>query len=59
MLQDIEAGRKTEIRDFNGWIVDMACFLGTDLDVSVHRGLIGLVERCESLDKMELGRALL
>ncbi|KAJ9418900.1 ketopantoate reductase PanE/ApbA C terminal-domain-containing protein [Fusarium oxysporum] len=59
MLQDIEAGRKTEIRDFNGWIVDMACFLGTDLDVSVHRGLIGLVERCESLDKVELGRALL
>ncbi|KAJ4159685.1 2-dehydropantoate 2-reductase (Ketopantoate reductase) (KPA reductase) (KPR) [Fusarium oxysporum] len=59
MLQDIEAGRKTEIRDFNGWIVDMACFLDTDLDVSVHRGLIGLVERCESLDKVELGRALL
>ncbi|RBR23810.1 uncharacterized protein FIESC28_03426 [Fusarium coffeatum] len=59
MLQDIEAGRKTEIRDFNGWIVDMACFLGTDLDVSVHRGLIALVERCESLDKVELGRALL
>ncbi|KAH7158333.1 ketoisovalerate reductase [Fusarium sp. MPI-SDFR-AT-0072] len=59
MLQDMEAGRKTEIRDFNGWIVDMACFLGTDLDVSVHGGLIGLVERCESLDKVELGRALL
>ncbi|KAF4947795.1 hypothetical protein FGADI_10128 [Fusarium gaditjirri] len=59
MLQDIEAGRKTEIRDFNGWIVDMACFLGTDLDVSVHRGLVRLVECCESLDKVELGRALL
>ncbi|KAF5614757.1 2-dehydropantoate 2-reductase [Fusarium sp. NRRL 52700] len=59
MLQDMEAGRKTEIRDFNGWIVDMGCFLGTDLDVSVHRGLIGLVERYESLDKLELGRALL
>jgi 2-dehydropantoate 2-reductase len=59
MLQDLEAGRKTEIRDFNGWIVDMAYFLGTDLDVGVHRGLIGLIERCESLDKVELGRALL
>ncbi|KAF5550002.1 2-dehydropantoate 2-reductase [Fusarium mexicanum] len=59
MLQDTEAGRKTEIRDFNGWIVDMACFLGTELDVSVHKGLIQLVERCQSLDKLELGRALL
>jgi 2-dehydropantoate 2-reductase len=59
MLQDVEAGRRTEIRDFNGWIVDMACFLGTDLDVSVHEGLIGLIERRESLDKVQLGRVLL
>ncbi|KAG5808759.1 hypothetical protein H9Q74_006955 [Fusarium xylarioides] len=39
MLQDIEAGRKTEIRDFNGWIVDMAGFLGTDHDVKCAQGL--------------------
>lgn len=59
MLQDAEAGRKTEIRDFNGWVVDMAHFLGTDLDVSIHRDLIGLIERCEILDKEELARRLL
>ncbi|KAF9767000.1 Ketoisovalerate reductase bea2 [Fusarium sp. DS 682] len=59
MLQDLEAGRKTEIRDFNGWVVDMAGFLDTDLDVSIHQVLIALVERCEILDKEELGRTLL
>jgi 2-dehydropantoate 2-reductase len=59
MLQDAEAGRETEIRDFNGWVVDMADFLGTDLDVSIHRGLIELVERGETLDKEELARRLL
>ncbi|KAF4341221.1 2-dehydropantoate 2-reductase [Fusarium beomiforme] len=59
MLQDLEAGRKTEIRDFNGWVVDMASFLDTDLDVSVHRGLIALIERCEVLCKEDLGRILL
>jgi 2-dehydropantoate 2-reductase len=59
MLQDAEAGRKTEIRDFNGWVIDMAHFLGTDLDVSIHRDLIGLVERCEVLDKTHLARFLL
>ncbi|KAJ3549348.1 hypothetical protein NM208_g543 [Fusarium decemcellulare] len=59
MLQDAEAGRKTEVRDFNGWFVDMAHFLGTGLDVSIHRDLIGLIERCEILDKEELARRLL
>ncbi|RKK79566.1 hypothetical protein BFJ71_g16191 [Fusarium oxysporum] len=59
MLQDLEAGRKTEIRDCNGWVVDMASFLDTDLDVSVHRGLIALIERCEVLCKEDLGRILL
>lgn len=59
MLQDAEAGRETEIRDFNGWVVDMADFLGTGLDVSVHRGLIELVERGETLDKEKLARTLL
>jgi 2-dehydropantoate 2-reductase len=27
MLQDVRAGRRTEIREFNGWIVDTAHFL--------------------------------
>lgn len=29
MFQDVTAGRTTEIRDLNGWIVDMAKFLDT------------------------------
>lgn len=29
MFQDVTAGKKTEIRDLNGWIVDMAKFLDT------------------------------
>jgi 2-dehydropantoate 2-reductase len=59
MLQDVEAGRKTEIRDFNGWVVDMASFLGTGLDVSVHQNLIVLIERGEILNKEELARRTL
>ncbi|KAJ4155411.1 hypothetical protein LMH87_000654 [Akanthomyces muscarius] len=59
MLQDVEAGRRTEIQDLNGWIVDMADFLGTGLDVSVHCGLIELIESGRVLDKRELARELL
>ncbi|KAM3507047.1 hypothetical protein MY11210_007314 [Beauveria gryllotalpidicola] len=59
MLQDAETGRKTEIRDVNGWIVDMADFLGLNLDVSIHRGLIELIEGYAVLDKEELARRLL
>ncbi|KAG8666689.1 Ketoisovalerate reductase bea2 [Fusarium poae] len=58
MLQDMEAGRETEIRDFNGWITDMARFLDTDLDVSVHSSLITLIERKEVLVKDELASRL-
>ncbi|CEI39866.1 hypothetical protein FVEN_g2144 [Fusarium venenatum] len=58
MLQDIEAGRKTEIRDFNGWIIDMARFLNTGLDVSIHSGLITLIERKEVFIKDELANRL-
>ncbi|KAK2594523.1 2-dehydropantoate 2-reductase (Ketopantoate reductase) (KPA reductase) (KPR) [Conoideocrella luteorostrata] len=59
MLQDVEAGKKTEIRDFNGWIVDMAAFLADDLDVSTHLGLIELVEKNVVLNKGELAERLL
>ncbi|KAF5022200.1 hypothetical protein F66182_5787 [Fusarium sp. NRRL 66182] len=58
MLQDAEAGRETEIRDFNGWIVDTAHFLGTGLDVSIHQGLVRLIEEGQILDKEELARRL-
>ncbi|KAF4449386.1 hypothetical protein F53441_7365 [Fusarium austroafricanum] len=59
MLQDMEAGKETEIRDFNGWIVDMARFLGTSLDVSIHEGLISLIEERQILNKEELAKRLL
>lgn len=59
MLQDTEAGRATEIQDFNGWIIEMAGFLGTNLDVSIHRGLIQLIEDCEVLNKEQLASRLL
>ncbi|KAG5957180.1 hypothetical protein E4U58_006240 [Claviceps cyperi] len=54
MLQDVEAGKTTEIRDINGWIVDMAAFLDTSLDVTLHRHLIALVEKREFLNKRDL-----
>lgn len=59
MLQDVRAGKKTEIRDFNGWIVDMAHFLDPNLDVSSHEKLIDLVEDAKVLDPAQLGEALL
>ncbi|KHN97640.1 ketoisovalerate reductase [Metarhizium album ARSEF 1941] len=59
MLQDVEAGKPTEIRDFNGWIVDTAAFLDQQVDVSAHRALIELVEGNEILTKAELARRLL
>ncbi|KAK2757910.1 hypothetical protein FQN54_004316 [Arachnomyces sp. PD_36] len=59
MLQDAEAGKKTEIREVNGWIVEMADFLGTGIDVGIHRNLIKLIERGEILNREELARRLL
>lgn len=59
MLQDVAAGKPTEIRDFNGWIVDMAAFLDSGLDVSTHRALVELVEGNSILDKTELAKRLL
>ncbi|KAF3076164.1 hypothetical protein CFAM422_001075 [Trichoderma lentiforme] len=64
MLQDARAGKPTEIRDFNGWLVETADFLGTNssgqqLDVSCHRDLIALVESGAVLDESELGKQLL
>ncbi|UKZ53623.1 hypothetical protein TrVGV298_007418 [Trichoderma virens] len=66
MLQDARAGKSTEIRDFNGWLVETAGFLGknssgqqSDLDVSCHRALIALVESGAVLDESELAKQLL
>ncbi|KAK7213419.1 hypothetical protein V2G26_020597 [Clonostachys chloroleuca] len=60
MLQDVRAGKPTEIRDFNGWIVDMARFLSQEeLDVTAHVDLITLVEGGRALSQGELAQALL
>ena len=59
MLQDIEAGRQTEVRDFNGWIMDTATYLDDTLDISAHRALTEWVERGLIFDRQELAQRLL
>jgi 2-dehydropantoate 2-reductase len=56
MLQDVLAGKKTEIRDFNGWLVDTASWLDERLDVSGHKKLIELVETGVSGNPEILGK---
>lgn len=55
MFQDVQAGKQTEIREFNGWLVETAELLDQGLDVSTHKLVIELVERGTRLDKAELG----
>ncbi|KAF4120319.1 2-dehydropantoate 2-reductase [Geosmithia morbida] len=62
MLQDVAAGKRTEIAELNGCIIDMARFLdpsGTTLTVSANQRLVNLVEGAKVLDQEGLGRALL
>lgn len=61
MLQDVEAGKPTtEIRDFNGWLVDMAAYLGdATIDVSVHKKVIDLVERRVVMNEEQLAEHFL
>jgi 2-dehydropantoate 2-reductase len=54
MLQDVNAGKPTEVRDFNGWIVDTAAFLGPGLEVPANQRLIDLVEGGASMSASEL-----
>ena len=42
MCQDVMAGKQTEVREFNGWLVQMAEFLG--LEAPNHKKLCELVE---------------
>lgn len=58
MFQDMESGKQTEIREFNGWLVETAKSLDQNLDVSSHSALIDLVEQRVKLDKRELGKRL-
>ncbi|KAK2003354.1 6-phosphogluconate dehydrogenase C-terminal domain-like protein [Colletotrichum falcatum] len=54
MLQDVRAGKRTEIDEFNGWLVDTATYLNGNLDVIHHRILIDLVRDGKVLDKESL-----
>ncbi|KAG7126203.1 Ketoisovalerate reductase BEA2 like protein [Verticillium longisporum] len=54
MLQDVRAGRQTEIQDFNGWLVDVAAFLDPGLDTSNHELLIELVENGVDVDETSI-----
>ncbi|EEY20808.1 conserved hypothetical protein [Verticillium alfalfae VaMs.102] len=54
MLQDVRAGRQTEIQDFNGWLVHMAAFLDPGLDTSNHELLIELVENGVDVDEASI-----
>ncbi|XDG01319.1 hypothetical protein ABKA04_000934 [Annulohypoxylon sp. FPYF3050] len=44
MLQDVKAGKKTEIEDFNGWLVETGKNLDVENGMLVHEKLIALVE---------------
>lgn len=59
MFQDVEAGKQTEIMEFNGWLVDTATFLNQDLGVRTHKILIDLIQQGVKLDRAELSRHLL
>ncbi|KAJ9161802.1 6-phosphogluconate dehydrogenase C-terminal domain-like protein [Coniochaeta hoffmannii] len=55
MLQDVSAGKQTEVREFNGWLADTAAYLGGGLDMTSHRTVIRLVEEGVILDEDHLG----
>ncbi|KAH7144570.1 ketopantoate reductase PanE/ApbA C terminal-domain-containing protein [Dactylonectria estremocensis] len=55
MLQDVRAGRSTEIRDFNGWLVEIAAFLDPSLGLTGHGALVELVEAGKTLRVDQLG----
>lgn len=59
MFQDVEAGKRTEIQDLNGWLVETAELLDQDMEVGCHQILIDLVEQGVKLDKAALARRLL
>ncbi|KAK2050868.1 6-phosphogluconate dehydrogenase C-terminal domain-like protein [Colletotrichum somersetense] len=54
MLQDVRAGKQTEIDEFNGWLVDTATYLDDNLDVTHHRILVDLVQDGKALEKESL-----
>ncbi|KAI0180336.1 6-phosphogluconate dehydrogenase C-terminal domain-like protein [Hypoxylon sp. FL1284] len=61
MLQDVRAGRHTEVRHLNGWLVDAARYygVGEDARLPVNEMLVRLVEDGVQLDRGELCRRVL
>lgn len=58
MLQDVQAGKRTEIRDFNGWLVETADLLAQKPQLPTHERLIALVEDGVTATRGELGAHL-
>ncbi|KAK7753470.1 2-dehydropantoate 2-reductase (Ketopantoate reductase) (KPA reductase) (KPR) [Diatrype stigma] len=54
MLQDAEADKKTEINDFNGWLVEIAEYLDPRLALPTHKKLMTLVGGNVTLKRNEL-----
>jgi len=54
MLQDVDAGRETEVRYINGWFVAKGREFG--LDVDTHRKLMELVEQHAVVKMEDIGR---
>ncbi|KAI1768758.1 6-phosphogluconate dehydrogenase C-terminal domain-like protein [Hypoxylon sp. FL1150] len=60
MLQDVRAGKPTEIGDFNGWLVETARYVGDEeCRVPSHEKLVKLVEGGKQLTRDELSRHFL
>ncbi|KAI2639933.1 6-phosphogluconate dehydrogenase C-terminal domain-like protein [Hypomontagnella submonticulosa] len=59
MLQDVRAGKKTEVKDFNGWLVETAKYLGHECGLPAHEKMISLVLDGVTLSKGELSRHIL
>lgn len=54
MLQDVTSGKQTEIREFNGWFVEIAEYLG--VETPNHKIICDMVEKGLFLDQEMLGR---
>ncbi|WQF75441.1 Putative 6-phosphogluconate dehydrogenase-like domain superfamily, ketopantoate reductase [Colletotrichum destructivum] len=54
MLQDVRAGKQTEINEFNGWLVETAGYLDDNLDTTHHQILVDLVRNNYLLDRESL-----
>ncbi|KAI5926438.1 ketopantoate reductase PanE/ApbA C terminal-domain-containing protein [Camillea tinctor] len=59
MLQDVRAGKQTEIQDFNGWLVETARYIDKDVRLPLHEKLITLVEDGAVLSREQLRRHLI